>query len=478
MNKLSYNKIILIVISVLTLLTIVLLFLNTFAKPHIRYVDVDGGKDNAEFIDNKIKIYFNTPIERTESNKPIDFKKYVTLDPLIEYNLTWSGNTLFVIPKETLSEDTVYKLKIEPGYKDVYGTTVSEIFNYEFKTKPLKLTYLEKNYPKSKDRIISRNPKNSNQEVLFEDDNIKQYSINKDYLVVVTTASDKTDNIKTYDLRTRAKRDLGLTNASISRIDVSIAVDSFLFIYQQVEPKGQLLQPLSNNVIRIYNLNNQTVADYNPGGTAKDVMDANFSPDGKSILYRSADSLFFLAPLDLSSDPISIGRFIGTGGFNKDGTKIIFTNYDPLQTYSSFPFIAIFTSDRKTIQITDGSTYVVDPIFAKTTDGILFGNRYEDLLGAQGLFNITRGTPDENNFYSFTKVFDQKDNSIELPEPSWDDRYIVIEKYDKASLLDYQNQRNFINQRKPNKASLVIYDTKENKVITEIANGIEAEWER
>ncbi len=478
MKGLNYNKIILIVISVLTLLAVVLLFLNTFSKPHIRYIDVDGGKDNAEFLDNKIKVYFNTPIERTENNKPIDFKKYINLDPVIDYSLTWNGNTLYIISKDTLAEDTSYTVKIAGGYKDIYGNIVDHSFDYSFKTKPLKLTYLEKNYPKAKDRIISRNVKNNNFEVLFEDNNIKQYTVNEDFVVVITTAEDKTDNLKTFDLRSRAKRDLGLTKASISKIDLSHSVDSFLFIYQEVEPKGQLLQPLSNNSIRIYDLNAQTVVDYNPSGTAADVMDANFSPDGRSILYRSGESFYYLAPLDLSSDPISIGRFTGTGGFNKDGTKIVFTNYDPLQTYSSFPFIVIFNSDRKTTQITKGTTYIVDPVFANKSDSVIFGDRYQDLLGAQGVFNISKGISDNSSDYTFSEVFNQKDESVELPKPSWDDRYIVAEKYDKNALLDYQNQRSFINQRKPNKANLVIYDTKEDKVIAEIPNAIDAEWER
>src|SRR6185369_10753444 len=123
MKKLSYNKILIVVVSILLLLTIILLVLNTFAKPHIRYIDVDGGKENAEFLDNKIKVYFNTPIERTDANKPIDFKKFISIEPNIDFNLTWNGNTLFIIPKETLGEDTNYTIKVQPGYKDVYGNT-------------------------------------------------------------------------------------------------------------------------------------------------------------------------------------------------------------------------------------------------------------------------------------------------------------------------------------------------------------------
>ncbi|MFS8130548.1 MAG: Ig-like domain-containing protein [Candidatus Dojkabacteria bacterium] len=478
MKKLSYNKIVIGVVVFLTLVTALLLLLNTLSRPHIRYIDVDGGTNTAEFLDSKIKIYFSTPIERSEGNKPVDFKKYISIEPAIDYNLTWGGNTLYIIPKDTLVEDTSYKIKVAQGFKDVYGNAVEKSFEYSFKTKPLEITYLEKNYPKSKDRIISRNVKNASFEVLFEDDNIKQYSVNKDFVVIITTRQDKTDNIKTFDLRTRAKRDLGLTKASIPIMDLSHAVDSFLFIYQEVEPKGQLLQPLSNSTIKIYDLNSQTVSDFNPGGTAKDVMDANFSPDGRSILYRSAESFYYLAPLDLSSDPIAIGRFIGTGGFNKDGTKIVFTNYDPLQTYSSFPFIVVFTSDRKTVQITDGSTYIVDPVFASKSDNIIFGNRYQDLLGAQGIFNTSEGVTDSTSNYTFKKIFDQTDESLELPKPSWDDRYIVAERYNKNALLDYQNQRSFVNQRKPYKADLVIYDTVDGKIITEIPNAIDAEWER
>lgn len=479
MKKISFNKILAIVFSLLSVITILLIFLNATSKPHIRNIEVEGGNAQAEFYDSKIKIYFNTPILRTENNKPIDFKNYISFEPSTEFNSTWSGNTLFLIPKATLLEDTDYKITINPGIKDIYGNSIDSTFSQNFKTKPLTITYLQKNYPKSKDKIIKRNLKSSNEEVLFEEENIKEYSLNKDYLIVSNTLSDKTNNVQILDLQTKFKKDLGFKNTNISRIDISKNINVFIYIYQDVKPADPIPQPLSTNNIKIYDLTTSKVTDFNPNNTASDVMDANFSPDGRSILYRTSDSSYFLATVDSTDNPIAVGRYIGTGGFNKDGTKVLFVNYDPLQTYSSFPFIVIFTSDRKTIQITDGQTYTVDPIFSNTTDDIILGLRYKDLLGAQGLFKVSEVSPGlyENTFV-FKDVYTETNYSLELPKPSWDDRYILAEKYDQAALLDYQNQRNFINQRKPNKANLIIFDRKENKVISEIPNAFDGEWEK
>ena len=184
-NRLSYNKILITTFSVLMVVLLSLLFLNTFSKLHIRFIETEGGKDSAEFLDNKIKLYFNTPVQRFISDKPIDFKQYIELAPEVDYNISWNGNTLFIIPTDSLNEDTEYKLLIKPGIQDVYGNVISDNYDYNFKTKPLKFTYLQKNYPKSKDKIISRNLKTKEEEVIIEEDNITRYSINKNYIAVV-----------------------------------------------------------------------------------------------------------------------------------------------------------------------------------------------------------------------------------------------------------------------------------------------------
>ncbi|MEP7104056.1 MAG: Ig-like domain-containing protein [Candidatus Dojkabacteria bacterium] len=480
MKRFNYKKIISIVLIVLTLTLLLLIILNASSEPHIRFIDVEGGKENAEFLQQRIKIYFSRPVEKTADNKSIDFRGYIKIDPQIDFNLSWNGNTLNIIPKNTLDEDTEYKLDVLPGFKDVYGNTIEDKFEYTFKTKALNFAYLEKNYPAAKDKVISRDAKNTNSKVLAEDNNIKQYSINKDYITLITINSDLTNTIKIINLKDNSTKDLSFNKASVSKIDLSNTLNAFIYIYQQVEPKGQFLQPLSGNLIKIYDLSTGAITDFNPQNTASDVMDASFSPDGKSILYRSSDSYYFLAPLDNSSDPISIGKYTGTGGFNFDGTKIIFTSYDPLATYSSFPFVVIFTSDRKTINITDPANYIVDPKFFNKDDNILFGEKDQDLLGSQGIFKIVNGIKGEASVgdYTFKDSMSDSVRSLELPMASWDDNYIITERYGKEALLDYQNQRSFINQAKPYKADLVIFDLKNNTILTEVKNGIDAKWLR
>lgn len=68
--------------------------------------------------------------------------------------------------------------------------------------------------------------------------------------------------------------------------------------------------------------------------------------------------------------------------------------------------------------------------------------------------------------------------SLEFPKPSYDDKFIVIEKYTQDELLDYTKQRDFVFETKPSTAELVVYDTQRNVLYQNGSRGINALWVR
>lgn len=474
MKNKTFSKIILGVFGALTFLIALFILLNSFTKPHVRSIRTLGDSSKAEFSNQRIEIFFNRPIQKNdENNKPIDIKPFIKSTPEFDYNFVWSGNNLLIIPKTILDSSTQYTIEVLPGLTDIYNNKIEDSYSYSFSTKEQFLIYMEKNYPKAADKIVRRNISGTVIETLFESKNIKSFSMNSNYLVVVVTP-ERTDDIIVLDLDSKKQNDFKLQNTTVSKVDISSISNNFLFIYQDVEIQEQFLLPLSNNIIKIYNIDNSETISFNPRETATDVMDALFSPDGLNILYRSTESFYYLANADPNVDPISIARFTGTGGFNKDGTKIVFSNYDPLQIASAYPFIVTFTSDRETSNLTDGLEYVLDPTFKNKEDVVVYSQRYLELLGTQGIFEIYQ----RNLNKEATPLFRDSTRSLELPKVSWDDKYLATEAYETKDLLDYLNQRSFISQRKPTKASIIVFDLQKKEKIFEINNAINAAWQK
>jgi hypothetical protein len=471
MTDQKFNQLTIIIFSILLTVIVIFGFLSSTTEPHVRSIGLVGETNNADFINQKFEVFFNRPIQTSEGNTPIDTKKFINIEPQIEYNFTWVNNNLLIIPKQNLQSDTRYKLSILKGLSDIYSEVIPNDYILEFKTKEQLFVYQEKNYPGSNDKIIRRNVSGSFSEVLLEEENIKSFSVNANHLVAVLT-KDKLDSIVLVNLKNKQTKQIDFQSSTIHKVDVSNSSNNFLYIYQDVKFNQNFLEPLTYNLVKIYNIDSSETFDFNPAKSNSDILDAQFSPDGLTILYRASDSNYFLSSAETEDAPIGIARFTGTGGFNQDGTKVVFSNYDPLETYSIFPFVVIFNSDRESFNLTKGDKYVIDPVFFNTTNDVVYSERFEELLGSQGFFQIIKSDLEGNK----ELLFQDETRSLELPKLSLDDKYLITEAYTEVNLLDYLNQRSFINQRKPFTADLIIIDTETKQKFIEIKNGINAIW--
>lgn len=469
-NLTKFEKIFFIVTGVLFFFIIIFAFLSLFSSPHVRNFIIErGDSQNVAISNQRFKLKFNRPMVSDSSV----VMQYIHFQPALQYRTSWINGELYLIPIENLIAYTEYSLTISKEYTDIYGNKMVEDYISKFRTRETTLAYISKE-SEIDDKVVDLKIQSNTSNVLYESETIKFFKKNENFLIIcITNESTKTDEIIVKNLVNNSESKLSLKSQKVNQLDFSIRYNTFLYIAQDVEEKNGFLIPKSINRAYIYDIDANSSREFNPNGTALDLLDAFFSPDGETILYRASDSYYYLAGIIEQKNPISIGRFTSTGGFSKSGNQIIFSNYDPLVTYSSFPFITKFTSERQTENVT-AETYAIDPIFNPGSEGeIYFAERYKEITGAQGLFQIVMSVGDEKSIR-----FREDPYSLELPRISQDGRYLAAEKYTQIDLLNYSNQRSFVNQRKPNKANIVIYNLVTNDKILEIENAIEVQWER
>jgi hypothetical protein len=230
--------------------------------------------------------------------------------------------------------------------------------------------------------------------------------------------------------------------------------------------------PLGPSDITIVDTDDFTTSNYEYSAFTDDVLDAYITPDNEGLLLRGYDSTFYIKSLRGSEEPINLAKFIGTGGFNSKGSQIIFSAFDPSFAFASFPYISIYNSDRTTQDIKIEESYVLDPVFGND-NSIYYAKRLKEFVGTPGYFGIFKYIDNQE----VSVIQDENLNtSFELPLLSSDDNYLCYEVYEESSMLDYSSQRNFINQRKPKKASINVYEFNRNGNVIEIPNAYDCRW--
>ncbi len=460
----KFNLIMSFSIVVILILILIFVYLNLNTAPHVRFVEINGDQNSLGIKDQRVKVYFSGPMNKDSS------AHYVTINPSANFSTSWSNNTLFIIFKGNLIASTDYQIKISKDMKDVYGKNLTEDFLYNFKTENLHLAYIQKN-SQSDQQIILADPDFQNPKVLFQTSNIKLFALNKDYLVVVTD-SEGIDSLQFKNLKTGEIKKFDLGSVTIDRLDFSPVANQFIYLTQEIEKKDEYTQPSNQIDLNLYDIDSGTNKILNSDYLSIQIIDMKYSADGGSILFKSSDSYYYIIPIDNPSDKTVLERFLADGGFNKDSDKIIYIAYDPLSTYTKAQYLTVYTSDRKQKKLTNGDVPVLDPEYDFTDDDIIFAQEYKELPTTKGIYEIVK----IDNKGNEKVLLKDEDRSLELPRISPDDRYIVIERYTKQNLLNFEDQRNYLFQTKPSSASLIVLDQKDKKLIDNNIIGIEAMW--
>ncbi len=462
---LKFNKLSIVSIIILIILTLVLIALNTLTHPHVVGINVIGGAENAKLKNQQIRIEFNRPINRDTVTNSIE------ITPKADFRSLWSGNNLILAFDTSLDSQTDYTLTLKKNITDIYNEEFTEDYIFHFKTEIPRLAVIEKVHDNTTNTIAIYNANLAGRQELLKRDNIQFYGLNETFLVVVTE-SNYTNNIELINRVTNEVQNFNLNNVRINSFAFSPTRNEFAYAFQEVEVEQNYYIPISDAKVIVYDIDARSQIDFNPQNSADDVVYLEYSNDGNSLLYRSSDSFYTLAEIKRQDNFTGIGRYLWSGNFNKDSDKIIFLTFDPASSQIPYQFISTFSSEREIINITDGFTAVLDPVFMNKTDLILFAQKHKDLDRTKGIYKIMQTDLSGNS----VEVISNEKYSLELPLPSPDDRYIAIEKYNEINLLNFTNARNYGFQNKPQLANIIVFDTVENKLYDTNLIAVEAKW--
>jgi hypothetical protein len=465
MSDKSFKKFVTIVFSILLASIVVLGFLVNVQTTHISRFIVEGGNKTADIKDQKLQFKFNTPVSKVDSKIKIKVQRNNEIEN-IETKEFVIGESVYVFFKNNLSYDSDYKIELS-GLRDIFQKEISNV-NVEFKTISAGFYYMEMS--EKVDKIMKYELNSKQSESIFESENIQNYVFNSQYMTVVIESDDYSKLLILNLKNGRQIKELKFDFQQIGKIDMTQKGNRILFTLQDYEFQDDFVIPTTGFVPYYYDVDNQVMNKFEYGNIEFDISEVIISPDSNFVLFEDNTEGFYLIDLNDADAGIGLGRFISTGGFSYDTEKIVFLSFEP-ENMEKDIFVTYYDIKTGLKTLTDGKYEVIDPKFFNNSDNVIY-SKEKDVFESRGIYEIVKSDLSGNE----EAVFDEKDVSLEYPRLSYDDRYVVIEKYALEDLLEYNFNRSSGYLTKPERAELVVYDLIEKKLVSEEISGIEAKW--
>lgn len=451
--------------TILTLLIIAFWLLSVISQPHVRFFELEGQINSADFSNQRVKVFFSSPMNKDST------QNYITIEPSIDFKTAWSGNNLFIIFDTNLRSTTSYTIKFSPSFKDLYNKALSTK-SITFKTKKQEFLYVDSSNNTKK---IVKSDLDFNKVVLYENENIETFDAGKSYLAVITKNPNQTNSLNIINIDNKSVTTLNVGTKIIPSISFSPKLNEIAYVTQSVILRSTYAQPLEDTSINFYNIDTKETKTINYSAPGEGVTNIKYAPDGNSILYKTSQSYYQIMDVSNAENSILLGRFLADGGFNFDGSKLAFVEFDPVQAFSKNQYIAEINVERDSRLITNGDVPVLDPEYFNNSAGIIYSQRYKDLdERTKGQYRIVKDLGNNN----FQVLVEDEKRSLEIPKLSFDDRYILIEGYKETDLLSFENSRSFGFQTKPQTSDLMLFDLENNKLIDLNVRGYDAMWLR
>lgn len=453
----KFTKILFLIFGSLSVGIALFIILNIHIRANVKEVVLSGDKNSLDLANQILKIKLSHSVQKQE------IENSLTIMPPIASNITWPDNkTLEINFKEPLQADTKYLLKINSTKKGL-----PETFSYEFKTKALKVTYIEKTKESSLHKIVESDINFSQKKVLFEKNNIKQFSRNKEFVVVLTLDDDKTNSLFLVNINNGSVDQIDIGASLVSSVSMSPTENKFVFNRSDAIQRGSDVIPSQEYNLNIYDIPQKKFIVINPQNTAAYILNAFYSPDGSAILYQTDASLYYLVDTKTYENVIAVGKHDATGGFNFEKNKIVFND---IIGYS--PGLVLYNTNRQEAILTSPEIYPIDPTFSYTSDDIYFSQKIDKNNPSSFLYEIYS----INSNRETKSILKQEGKSLEGAKISPDNRYLLIERFDDKKVVDPKDFRLVGFQVKPGVADIIVFDLKENKILDQTAIGANAIW--
>lgn len=463
-SNIKQEKLFWIITAVLTVSVILLALLNLNATFALRDFNVSGGdRFRAEIYNQSFSLYFNRPILPEQ-----DLESLISIEPPQQLYFSSIGSELLVQPSINLQANTEYTITLSNELKDVFGTTIGEDLEVEFKTRPLDLYYTTNSGDFTS--LIRRNIDTDSEDTVVTLQDLVNYSIGRDFVSLINRLT--FDEQELVILNTR-------NNEQIRPLPPEYSVYDFQFIPNQPlayftartateDPEYGLIY--STRKLYLLNLDDFSFEAVLIPELIEDLEELIISPDGQALIFRdTSESIYYLMDVTDSLNPVSLGKYVAASGFNFNSQQLMFTGADFVDS-SGEPYTLTVNAERAVDGVQPDTIANIDPDWANTTNAIVLAKRYSELENTKGLFQLELVVDKQ-----VVRSIRVENESLELPRVSPDDSYIVAEKYTQENLQNLENLRSIGYQAKPGFGKLVIIDAVTWQILTEI-DGLNASW--
>ena len=451
-----------LVIALLIIGILVLALLVTTNGPRVRHVVLQSPKGGGvSSVNQALTVVFDRPIESD------DFESAVDIQPKADYTVSHRNQQLNITFDQNLLSGTDYVLTLKPLLEDDLGEQMKSEYTYKFSTAEPSFTYLERNYDRGAvDKVIEREPLTQKSYVLLAKRRIKSFARNDKYMAVVTARADNTDELAVVDIGTGEEKAVDLpSRVRIDNLKFSPTDNQFAFVESPLpatDTADEYSAP-SGDKLYLYNADDdqmQPIVDLNEGSNITNLL---YSRNGQALLYQTLDNEYYLAGVTQTTEPILLGRYGYTGGFDQTNTRLTFLSGSDAMIYD-----AQAKEEQEVRNIRVGGR-ISTPIFLHNSDELLY---LRNPIGESTLQIYTASADGDLE----EQAVDTEPSAHFIADPvvSDDDRYVLIQ-----ATFEPQGSDDYAGNSKPKDARLVLYDRFEGKVLDSgTTRGVDPVWNR
>jgi len=449
------------VVAALSVGILILALLVTTSGPRVRQVVAQNPRgEGLASVNQALTVSFDRPIESS------DYQSAVDIQPEVEHTVSHRNQQLNITFDQNLLSNTDYVLTIKPLLEDDLGKPMRSQYTYEFTTAEPSFTYLERNYePGAVDKVIQRFPLSERNYVLYGADKITSFARNSQYLAIVLPRAGNTDELRVTDLGSLEESTLDIpANTRVDNLKFSPTDNQFVFVaHPSLGSDGAYPKAPGDKLYR-YDINGeqlQPIVDLSEEGNIQSVV---YSQDGQALLYHTLDGEYYLMGATQSAAPTPLGKYAQTGGFDRTNTKLTFLSGSDAMIYD-----AQAKEDQEVQNIQVGGR-ISTPAFLHNSDELLY---LKEPLGSRTL-RVYTASADGSEPQDQPVETEPPAKFFDEPAVSDDDRYVLIE-----ATFEAQGDDDYVGNRQPKDARLVLYDRFEGKVIDPgTVRGIDLVWNR
>lgn len=319
---------------------IALSFLLYTHGPRVRLVSFElDPQETSLAVGNTATVLFDRPIQDK------DYTKQVSITPEIDFDVQTTAQSIVLRFKQNMQSSTQYTIRIEDEIYDRTGRKMSQPYLYSYVTSDPSYAYLERNYGlqddntvfalKDADDHVKIGGLSDQPEIVFSHPEIVQFVANGDYVVAVTR-SEGENQLHIVDLDTLGTKEvLTLSEGEIRNLTLGARSTNVMYsIVPDTDISNSDYYEQYANTVEAANLETGEVTALKAqDGSVVKAVSIEMDINGQVALVQDLTQIFYAVSPFNDYDPILIGKYTDSFGFNDDSSEIVFRDRDSFARY-------------------------------------------------------------------------------------------------------------------------------------------------